>query len=117
MRRRSSADGLLTTTDVVGLLYQRGVPVSRDRLCEMANALFEPDDVRRGPGAHRRFAPYQVELLASAFRLHWDLGVGREALGALLREPRTGEEIAARLQSCWRDLEALRGYASKEVSA
>ena len=117
MRRKRSVDGLLTTTDVVGQLYQRGVPVSRDRLSEMTDVLFDPDEIRRGPGSHRRFAPYQVELLAAAFRLHWDLGVERHRLAACLRDPQTAEEINAQLQSCVRDLEALRNYATKGVSA
>lgn len=117
MRRKRSADGLLTTTDVVGQLYQRGVPVSRDRLSEMTDVLFDPEEIRRGPGSHRRFAPHQVDLLAAAFRLHWDLGVERHRLAALLRDPETAEEINAQLQSCVRDLEALRNYAAKGVSA
>lgn len=117
MRRKRSADGLLTTTDVVGQLYQRGVPVSRDRLSEMTDVLFDSEEIRRGPGSHRRFAPHQVDLLAAAFRLHWDLGIDRQRLADLLRDPKTADEINDQLESCVRDLEALRSYAAKGVSA
>ena len=120
MAPREAANGLLSTTDVVGLLYQRGVPVSRDRLYEMSDALF-PEDTRRGPRRWRRFAPYQVDLLASAFRLYWDLGVEREKLAAVLRDPVAGEAISAQLQACQRELEVLQAHAcqacAKEVSA
>ena len=57
MTRWTHRDGL-TSTDVIGRLYQLGIATNRDRVAEVSNALFHPSEVRSStpgaPGSVRR---------------------------------------------------------------
>jgi hypothetical protein len=99
------------------MLYERGQPVSRDQLADMADALFDQSEIRSGPKAHRRYTTRHVDLLHAAFRLNHELGIEPDRLATLLRDPAEADEIRTHLSRCLDDLEALRRFAVDEVSA
>ncbi len=89
MTGRTYRDGL-TSTDVIGRLYQLGIATNRDRVAEISNALFHPYEVRSstpcGHG-HRRYTEVQSRAVVNAFVARHRLDLSLAQLHALLAEP------------------------------
>ena len=89
----------LTSTDVIGRLYQLGVVTNRDRVAEVSNALFDPGEVRgstpKGHG-HRRFTEEQCAAVVNAFVARDRLELSLAQLFALLADPEALKLIRSR---------------------
>ena len=109
MTRWTHRDGL-TSTDVIGRLYQLGIATNRDRVAEVSNALFHPSEVRSStPGGHghRRYTEVQCRAVVNAFVARDRLGLSLAQLHALLAEPGAVGLIRGRRRLDEADLSAL----------
>ena len=84
-RRAQHSLGHLTSTDVTAELFFRGHRVNRNRLGEVADALWLNGEIRENPYNYRRFSPDQVEQVALALDLSDDLGVPLEEISELVQ--------------------------------
>ncbi len=76
--------GSLTSTDVTAQLFFKGHRVNRDRLAEIADALWLRGEVRPGPKTHRRYTPEQVDQISLALDLMDGLKFPLEDLSRLI---------------------------------
>lgn len=101
----------LTSTDVIGRLYQLGVVTNRDRIAEVSNLMFDPTEVRcptpKGRG-HRRFTEEQCAAVVNAFVARDRLELSLAQLFALLADPDALRLIRSRPCLDERDLSTLQ---------
>ena len=101
----------LTSTDVIGRLYQLGIATNRDRIAEVSNALFDPTEVRystpKGHG-HRRYTEEQCAAVVNAFVARDRLGFSLAQLFTLLANPDAFRLIRSRPCLDERDLASLQ---------
>ncbi|MGH9165315.1 MAG: hypothetical protein ACRDZW_07390 [Acidimicrobiales bacterium] len=104
----------LTSTDVIGRLYQLGIATNRDRVAEVSNLLFSPAEMRRsspkGRG-HRRYTEDQCAAVVNAFIARDRLGFSLGQLYALLADPDAAGLIRSRPCLDERDLSTLQRTA------
>jgi len=104
----------LTSTDVIGRLYQLGVATNRDRIAEVSNILFSPAEVRcptpKGRG-HRRYTEEQCAAVVNAFVARDRLGFSLAQFYALLADPDAARLIRSRASLDETDLSTLQRTA------
>lgn len=104
----------LTSTDVIGRLYQLGIATNRDRIAEVSNILFSPAEVRcptpKGRG-HRRFTEEQCTALVNAFVVRDRLGFSLAQFYALLADPDAARLIRSQPRLDEPDLSTLQRTA------
>lgn len=100
-------DGFLTTTDVVGQLYARGIRASRDRVARFSDLLIPQESIKRNKSDHRLFLPQHVDLLEAGLRMQDTFGIGQQRIKEYLDNPRGIEEFrnqVTQVQACLRML-------------